>query len=131
MNDRAEIRKLIEEAEAITIWGHALPDGDCFGSQIGLRNLIKENFPSKRVYALGSGLPSLFSALGAMDNPSEEEIKRSLGILVDVSCLRRVEDQRVMLCHAYCKFDHHTPNPGSRISLSRALLSMSGCPAPS
>lgn len=113
MNDPAEIKKLIEEAEAITIWGHGLPDGDCYGCQMGLKNLIKENFPDKRVYAIGSGLPAFFPMMGAMDDPTDEEIKASLGILVDVSCLRRVEDQRVMLCNDYCKFDHHTPNPGS------------------
>ena len=95
MNDRAKIRKLIEEAEAITIWGHGLPDGDCYGCQMGLKNLIKGNFPNKRVYAIGSGLPAFFPMMGAMDDPTDEEIKASLGILVDVSCLRRVEDQRV------------------------------------
>lgn len=113
MNDPTEIKKLIEEAEVITIWGHALPDGDCYGCQMGLKNLIKENFPEKRVYAIGSGLPAFFPMMGAMDDPTDGEIKASLGILVDVSCLRRVEDQRVMLCNDYCKFDHHTPNPGS------------------
>ena len=40
MNDPAEIKKLIEEAEVITIWGHALPDGDCYGCQMGLKTLI-------------------------------------------------------------------------------------------
>ncbi len=100
----------IKRAKTITIWGHALPDGDCYGSQIGLREIIRDNFPGKEVYALGSGLPAFFKRISPMDEASEASIKESLAILVDVSCLRRVEDQRVCLAQDFMKFDHHDPN---------------------
>ena len=104
------IYKRIQESPIITIWGHGLPDGDCYGCQIGLREILRANFPEKKVYAIGSGLPILFKRLAPMDEVSEDVIKESLAILVDVSCLRRVEDQRVLLAKSFLKFDHHMPN---------------------
>lgn len=105
-----ELYKLICKHDVITIWGHCLPDGDCYGSQVALKHLIMDTFPEKKVYIVGSGVPAFFGRLGNMDNPDDKTIKKSLGILVDVSCLSRVEDQRVELCKAFMKFDHHCPN---------------------
>ncbi len=110
MRDFEALLKTIKNAKVITIWGHALPDGDCFGSQIGLREIIKENFPNKEVYAIGSGLPTFFERIAPMDEVKDETIRDSLAIIVDVSCLRRVEDQRVRLAREFMKFDHHDPN---------------------
>lgn len=107
-----ELYHTILEHDVITIWGHALPDGDCYGSQVALKQLIKDTFPLKRVYIVGSGLPNFFDRLGEMDHPDDEEIKASLGILVDVSCLPRVEVDKVYLCREHIKFDHHCLNPG-------------------
>ena len=102
--------KKIEEAPIITIWGHAIPDGDCYGCQIGLREIIKDNFPGKEVYALGTGVPSLRERISPMNEADDASIASSLAILVDVSCLRRVEDQRVWNAKSFAKFDHHSPN---------------------
>ena len=102
--------KLIEQNDVITIYGHAMPDGDCYGSQLGLRELIKDNFPGKKVYMVGTGLPAFFERLAPMDEVDEETIASSLAILVDVSCLRRVEDARVFKAKEFLKFDHHQLN---------------------
>lgn len=106
-----ELYNIIQSYEVITLWGHALPDGDCYGCQIALREVLKEAFPNKRIYAIGSGMPNFFDRLGRMDQPADEEISRSLGIIVDVSCIRRVESPTLCdLCESYIKFDHHSPN---------------------
>lgn len=97
----------ISKADIITIFGHVIPDGDCYGSIIGLRNLIRENFPNKKVYGLGTGLPKYFDLIGKMDEASDEDIKSSLAIIVDTPNLIRVEDQRVMTAKDYIKIDHH------------------------
>lgn len=107
-----ELVKPILDADIITIFGHAMPDGDCYGAQIGLRELLRHNFPDKKVYAVGSGLPRLFNFMTPMDEVSEETIASSLAILVDVSCLRRVEDERVYKAKGWIKIDHHCLNPG-------------------
>lgn len=97
----------IKEAKVITIYGHVIPDGDCYGSQIGLKNAIKENFPDKEVYALGSGVPKFFSLIGEMDKVEDEVIKSSLAIVVDTGNLTRIEDQRYSLAKDLIKIDHH------------------------
>lgn len=110
MNTFTELYQSIVEAKVITIYGHGQPDGDCFGSAIGLREILRASFPDKEVYALGSGLERFKDRLCGMDIVPDEKIKGSLGILVDVSCLRRCEDQRVTTCASHIKFDHHNIN---------------------
>ena len=102
--------KLIETHDVITIHGHAMPDGDCYGSQIALKSMILGRYPEKKVYIIGSGLPSFFDKMGEMDQVSDDVIASSLVILVDVSCLRRAEDSRCFSGKAFLKFDHHRPN---------------------
>ena len=105
-----ELLEKIKGASIITIFGHGLPDGDCYGSQIGLREIIRENFPEKKVYAIGSGFAPVMGELVPMDEVDDETIASSLGILVDVSCLRRVEDSRVYKAKDWMKIDHHCIN---------------------
>lgn len=97
----------ISQYDTITIFGHVIPDGDCYGSQLGLKNAIKENFPNKKVYALGSGIPKFFSLIGEMDKVDDEIIKSSLAIVVDTANLNRIEDQRYSLAREVIKIDHH------------------------
>ena len=97
----------ISQYDTITIFGHVIPDGDCYGSQLGLKNTIKENFPNKKVYALGSGIPKFFSLIGEMDKVDDEIIKSSLAIVVDTANLNRIEDQRYSLAREVIKIDHH------------------------
>ncbi|MCQ2741804.1 MAG: bifunctional oligoribonuclease/PAP phosphatase NrnA [Bacilli bacterium] len=113
MNEEAKkITELIRKHDVITVWGHTMPDGDCYGCQMALKNIISDAFPNKKVYAIGSGYKKALDRIGHMDEIDEETIKESLGILVDVSCLRRVEDPRVFLCKAWVKIDHHEANEG-------------------
>ena len=97
----------ISQYDTITIFGHVIPDGDCYGSQLGLKNAIKENFPNKKVYALGSGIPKFFSLIGEMDKVDDEIIKSSLAIVVDTANLNRIEDQRYSLAREVFKIDLH------------------------
>jgi len=109
--DIKEIFKLIKKYDTITIYGHINPDGDCFGSSLALRELIKLNFPKKRVYSLAGTLPQLEKRLTTQDVLEDENvIKESLAILVDVSETERVSDQRVLLAKQIIKIDHHIEN---------------------
>ncbi len=101
------IVELIEKYDSIVIFGHLHPDGDCYGSQIGLRETISMAYPSKKVYAVGSGLPDFFERLGAMDIIDDSIIENSLAILVDSNDLERAEDKRIYHAKAWCKIDHH------------------------
>lgn len=106
-NNLKTILKLIEEAKIITIFGHINPDGDCYGSQIGLKNLLKENFQDKEIYALGSGFKKMLSTCGELDLVDDEKIKSSLALVLDASSSNRVEDKRFLLAPITIQIDHH------------------------
>lgn len=105
-----EIYRLIEKYDTITIFGHVFPDGDCYGSQIGLREALRSTFPEKKVYALGSGFRAFLSTMGAMDQVDDDVVARSLAIIVDVGNTPRIEDQRYATAKKTIKIDHHVPD---------------------
>ena len=105
-----ELRQIIEANDSIVIFGHIFPDGDCYGSQIGLRDLLRLNYPNKKVYAVGSGLHRFFKLMGEMDKVSDETIKESLAILLDGNDVSRMEDARVSTAKEFIKIDHHIEN---------------------
>ena len=106
--DIKEIFNLIKKYDTITIFGHINPDGDCYGSSLALRELIRLNFPRKKVFSLAGSLPQLENRLAKQDILEDDEvIKNSLAILVDVSETERVSDQRVTLAKQIIKIDHH------------------------
>lgn len=102
-----EIIVKIESYDSIVIFGHLNPDGDCYGSQIALRNILRNHYPHKNVYAVGSGLKKFFHIIGKMDVVSDEIIKKSLAIILDSNDLGRVEDQRARSACDFAKVDHH------------------------
>ena len=53
MNIKDKIYDLIQSYDTIIIHRHQRPDMDAIGSQYGLYLTIKENYPSKNVYAVG------------------------------------------------------------------------------
>ena len=70
-----QIVKKIKEYDEIVIARHIGPDPDAIASTIALRDMIKFNFPNKKVYAVGSGV-SRFKYFGVLDKIDEkEEIK--------------------------------------------------------
>ena len=48
-----EALREIQAAQRIIIHRHSRPDGDAYGSQLGLYLLVKANFPDKEVYMVG------------------------------------------------------------------------------
>ncbi|MCR5505574.1 MAG: bifunctional oligoribonuclease/PAP phosphatase NrnA [Bacilli bacterium] len=105
-----KLKSIIEEHNSIVIFGHKDPDGDCYGSQYALREIIKLNYPNKKVYAVGSGLRRFQRYIGRLDVIDDVVIDHSLAILVDGNDLYRMEDQRVWNAKAFIKIDHHVEN---------------------
>lgn len=105
-----KLKSIIEAHDSIVIFGHPNPDGDCYGSQLALREGIKLNYPGKKVYAVGTGLRRFRKTLGAMDVIEDSVISNSLAILVDGNDCARMEDQRVWNAKAWIKIDHHVEN---------------------
>ncbi len=96
----------INEYKNITIYGHENPDGDCIGSQFGLKHLIMDNFNDKDVRVLGEA-SDYINFLGEIDEANDEFIKDSLAIVVDTANATRVSDKRFELAKKVIKIDHH------------------------
>ena len=105
-----KLRKIIEENNSIILLSHFNPDGDAYGSQIGLRESLRLTYPEKDVYAIGSGLKDFYSLIGEMDEVSDEIIEQSLIILLDANELYRFEDQRFLKGKDFVLIDHHIQN---------------------
>ena len=108
--DKKVCRKIlnkIKKADIITIYGHVNPDCDCYGSSIGLREILRDNFKNKKVYALGFGPKMMFDRLSPYDEVDDETIKNSLAIILDVSEISRISEPRVTLAKDILKIDHH------------------------
>lgn len=104
MNDLFE---LIEQYDTITIFGHIYPDGDCYGSQCGLREALRYFYPDKKIYAIGSGFSKTPDYFAKMDEVDDETIKNSLAIIVDLAGRDRLEDKRALIAKDFAKIDHH------------------------
>ena len=102
-----EIYKLIKKNDVITLYGHVNPDPDCYGSSLALREIIKDNFKNKEVYALGYGSEKLYDRLTEYDEVSDEKIKQSLAIICDCSEIERISEPRIRLAKQIIKIDHH------------------------
>ena len=96
----------LEEASSIVIFGHKNPDGDCVGSVLGRKYALLSLFPNKKVYALGTH-PAYLGPVDDSDIVSDETIKSSLCVRIDLSDFDRVEDQRILLSHDVVCIDHH------------------------
>lgn len=105
-----KIIEKIEQYDSIVIFGHINPDGDCFGSQVALKAILKERYPNKNVTIYGYGLPVFEELLGETDYVPESAIEVSLAIILDCNDLQRVDDELVFSALDFVKIDHHIDN---------------------
>ncbi|KKB26776.1 DHH family protein phosphoesterase [Mycoplasmopsis meleagridis] len=122
-----EITKKIEEYDSIIIFHHIRPDGDCLGSQFGLRELLRINYPNKKIYAVGDSKGAFKNFLNFdFDNvPNEEELKKSLGIIVDANYKERIEKREILDAELFketLRIDHH-PNEDDLSNCTRWIES--------
>lgn len=105
-----KIKELIEKYDTIIIHRHYNPDGDAYGSQMGLKQIIKVNYPTKKVYAVGD--VNTYAFCGEIDHINDIEFKGALSIIVDVSVAHLVSDTRYTLADHVLVIDHHL-NPSN------------------
>ncbi len=103
--------KILEEIKSydtIILHRHSKPDGDAMGSQIGLKHILKENFPSKQIYVVGD--PA--GRYDFMDDCIMDEIEDcvydgALAIVLDCGSSHLISDDRYKLAAHTIRFDHH------------------------
>ncbi len=99
----------VEQYQTITIFGHIYPDGDCYASSEGLKYLLKELYPNKDIYVLGTDINKLPTYFPRQDIIEDKIIEDSLVICTDLPDKARVGDKRAFsLPHKeIIKIDHH------------------------
>jgi len=93
----------IQKYSTIVLYRHTNPDYDAYGSQFGLKNWIEENFPEKKVYAMGIVESPLYQ------QDTIGELQDFLAIVLDVSNKDRIDGTLLEKAKYIIKIDHH-PN---------------------
>ena len=103
-----QILETIKNYNRIIIHRHSNPDGDAMGSQIGLKNLIKDNFPDKEVYAVGDDAKRYaFMDGSTMDEIDDSLYSGALAIILDCGAAALISDERYKTAAKTVRFDHH------------------------
>ena len=103
-----KIIALIGQYDRIILHRHGRPDGDAIGSQVGLKYLLKNNFPEKEVFTVGDA-PGFFGFVegAVMDQIPDSAYRGSLAIILDSGSRSMVSDERYTLAQATARIDHH------------------------
>ena len=98
----------IKEYDTIIIHRHSRPDGDAMGSQIGMKNIILENFPEKTVYTVGDSTKFFgFLPDSTMDQIPDSAFEGALCLLLDFAAPHLASDDRYKLAAKTARIDHH------------------------
>lgn len=106
MNIYKGIYKKIKKYDTIVLARHVGADPDALASQIALRDIIKNTFPKKNVYAVGTPA-SKFKYIGLLDRFDDTYYNNSLLIVLDTPDSKRVDGVTPSLFTDSIKIDHH------------------------
>ncbi len=111
-----DLNKLCEDKQTIAISSHIRPDGDAFGSSLGLYAYLKKKYPDKKIDVFMVDPNPLFSFLPGYDDiktsPSEETY--DLFIALDFGDKERLGKNKVLIDNAkdVACVDHHLEYKG-------------------
>ena len=103
-----KIAEAIKKFDTIILHRHTNPDGDALGSQIGLKAVLQENFPNKKIYAVGDDAKRYsFMDGSVMDEIADETYEGALAIVLDCGSAYLISDERYKKAAFTVRFDHH------------------------
>jgi phosphoesterase RecJ-like protein len=98
----------IQSHDTVIIHRHFRPDGDAMGSQLGMKAILKENFPEKTVYVVGDSAGFLsFMDDCVMDEIPDEAYEGALAMVLDCGSAHLISDDRWSKAARTVRFDHH------------------------
>ena len=93
LETKKQILEKIKQNDNIIIVRHIRPDGDCMGSSIGLREILRASFPNKKIYSVGKTRAEYLDFIGTEDEIIDKQLyKESLVIAVDTATSDRIDD---------------------------------------
>ena len=102
------ILNAITRYDTIIIHRHKNPDGDAMGSQIGLKHILMENFPEKKIYVVGDDARFYgFMDDSQMDVIDDSVFDGALAVILDSGSRHLISDERYTLAAHTVRFDHH------------------------
>ena len=102
------ILQQIKDHSRIIIHRHSSPDGDALGSQIGLKHILRHNFPEKEILVVGDEARHYsFMDDSQMDQVPDEAYADALAIVLDTSAKKLISDDRYTTAKATARIDHH------------------------
>lgn len=103
-----EIINQINHYDTIILHRHSKPDGDAMGSQIGLKHILKENYPNKQIYVVGDTAGHYdFMDDCLMDEIADDCYLQALAIILDCGAKHLISDNRYEQAACTVRFDHH------------------------
>ena len=106
MNIFKQIYKQIKKYDTIVIARHIGPDPDALGSTLGLKEVILNTFPHKKVYSVGN--PTTKHAyIGNLDKMEDSYYNNSLLIVLDTPNIQRIDGVDINQFQYKIKIDHH------------------------
>ncbi len=104
----SEVMAKIRAFDTVIIHRHANPDGDALGSQIGLKHILRDTFPEKKVYAVGDGAGRYaFMEDSVMDVIPDDTYRGALAVILDTSSPHLISDERWRTAADTVRVDHH------------------------
>ena len=92
----------------IIIHRHHRPDGDALGSQIGLQQILKTNFPEKEILIVGDDAGFFgFMEGSQMDTVPDSAYAGALAVILDSGSRSMISDERYALAEKTVRIDHH------------------------
>ena len=105
MNSFKKIYKMIKKYDTIVLARHIGPDPDALGSTLGLKEIIKNTFKNKNVYAIGAPA-SKYKYIGDIDE-FDGDTKNALLIVLDTPNKSRIDGANTQDYGFVIKIDHH------------------------
>ena len=103
-----QVLERIKAYDTIIIHRHVNPDGDAMGSQIGLKHIILNSFPEKKVFMVGDEAGRYaFMADSVMDTVADDVYTDALAIVLDCSARKLISDERYTTARETVRIDHH------------------------
>ena len=99
----------IRKYNRIIIHRHTSPDGDALGSQLGLKHILKDNFPEKEIFIVGdtSVRYGFMLVEDKLDELTDADFEGALSVILDTSASHLISDDRYKLADSTCRIDHH------------------------